>query len=262
MGGDERLAFEAHLRTCAECQAEVSSLAPVNGALARAVPQIDPPYQLRQRVLDSALGADASGALTAEALRTGVRSRSLVSSASWLAAAAALVLTAGLGVYSYMLHGRLARLEGDLASMRVEAGASRAEAEAARALTVAAGRRLDVLTAPDSTRLALAGGSPAPNASGRADWSRSRGLAVSTDNLPGVMPGRTYQVWLLTKGAPVSAGLLRPDASGRSAMVYTDLPGDVQPTGVAVSEEPEGGMPAPTGQIYLVGQFASSSIAR
>ena len=80
---------------------------------------------------------------------------------------------------------------------------------------------LDVLTAPDSTRVALAGQAPAPGASGRADWSRARGLALSLENLPPLQPGRTYQVWLLTAGMPVSAGLLTPDAAGRSTGVYS-----------------------------------------
>ena len=51
MTAEERRAFESHLRSCAECQAEVASLKGVDEALASAVPQIDPPAALRDRVM-------------------------------------------------------------------------------------------------------------------------------------------------------------------------------------------------------------------
>ena len=47
----ERDEFAAHLLTCAECAAEVRGLSEVASALPYAVPQIDPPLALRQRVL-------------------------------------------------------------------------------------------------------------------------------------------------------------------------------------------------------------------
>ena len=252
--GDERRVFEDHLRTCGECRAEIESLRPVNAAMASAVPQIDPPFALRQRVMDAALGPASRRSDSASSVAGLERLAPAGTSAYWLATAAALVLTAGIGAYAYLLQGRLTKVQGELASVREQAEASRSEAETARTAVDSTRRLLDVLMAPDSTRVALAGGKPAPDASGRADWSRSRGLAVSTANLPSVRPGRTYQVWLLTKGAPVSAGLLRPE---QSTVVYTDLPAGVQPIGFALSEEPEGGVPAPTGEIYLVGQFAA-----
>jgi anti-sigma-K factor RskA len=76
---------------------------------------------------------------------------------------------------------------------------------------------------------------------------------VSLENLPPLQPGRTYQVWLLTAGMPVSAGLLTPDAAGRSTGVYAVPQAGVMPTGIALTEEPEGGLPQPTGQPILVG---------
>jgi len=195
MTAEERRAFESHLRSCAECQAEVASLEGVDEALASAVPQIDPPAALRDRVM------------------AGIRPKAEPRGAA----------------------DTLAR------------------ADATQRTLQATQSHLDVLTAPDSTRVALAGQAPAPGASGRADWSRARGLAVSLENLPPLQPGRTYQVWLLTAGMPVSAGLLTPDAAGRSTGVYAVPQAGVMPTGIALTEEPEGGLPQPTGQPILVG---------
>ena len=62
-----------------------------------------------------------------------------------------------------------------------------------------------------------------------------------------------YQVWVVTAQAPVSAGLLVPDVSG-GGTVYYMTPQDIgAPVAVAVTLEPAVGVPAPTGDRYLVG---------
>jgi anti-sigma-K factor RskA len=73
--------------------------------------------------------------------------------------------------------------------------------------------------------------------------------------LPALAPGRTYQLWLMRAKGPgiVSAGIFRPQGNGRASIEFTDrtLISDV--TGVAVSEEPDGGSAQPTGHKLLVG---------
>jgi anti-sigma-K factor RskA len=113
--------------------------------------------------------------------------------------------------------------------------------------------RVAVISAPDVLQVSLAGQPPAPGAVGRAFWSRSRGLVFAAASLPPLPADRTYQLWYLTSGAPVSAGLFRPDASGRAVVTVDPPPGGVAPTGLAVSNEPAAGVPAPTGPIYLAG---------
>src|SRR5947208_1238357 len=59
--------------------------------------------------------------------------------------------------------------------------------------------------------------------------------------------------WFATAQAPVSAGLLKPDETGRLTSVL-DTPSDIPaPAALAVTIEPEGGSPGPTGAKYLVG---------
>jgi anti-sigma-K factor RskA len=58
---------------------------------------------------------------------------------------------------------------------------------------------------------------------------------------------------LTRQPAPISAGMLKPDASGRVNVMFEtpiDLP---DPVAMAVTLEPEGGVPSPTGDKYLVG---------
>jgi anti-sigma-K factor RskA len=262
MAEDERQAFEAHLRECEHCRAEVASLQGVEEALAGAVPQIEPPPGLRDRVMSAALGAQQSRVVRpvfgAEKRATAEPPRAESSGMRWLPLAASLALSAGLGGYAYTLQQRISILEDQLTNAQAQAADSLARAEATSRTLQVTQTHLDVLTAPDATRVALAGQAPAPGASGRADWSRARGLALSLENLPQLQPGRTYQVWLLTAGMPVSAGLLTPDAAGRSTGVYAVPAGDVMPTGIALTEEPAGGLPQPTGMPILVGLLAQA----
>src|SRR5262249_39968240 len=107
---------------------------------------------------------------------------------------------------------------------------------------------------PDLARIDLAGQAAAPSASARALWSRSRGLVFTASNLPPLPAGRVYQLWVLTsQPAPMSAGLLRPDAGGGVPATIATPAAMPQPRAMAVTLEPDGGVPAPTGDKSLVG---------
>jgi anti-sigma-K factor RskA len=234
--GPERKAFEAHVAVCDRCAAEVRSLTPAAAELAYLAPLADPSPAVRARLL-AVVGRD--------------RPRF---QPGWLAAAASIAFAVALGGYAAQLRGRVASLESSLrqAAMRADAGEqliSVARREAGELRTTVA-----VLVAPDLARIDLAGQPSAPSASARAFWSRSRGLVFTAMNLPAVPPGRVYQLWVLTRSpTPVSAGLLRPDTSGRVTATF-DTPSDLaNPVAMAVTLEPEGGVPSPTGDKYLVG---------
>jgi Anti-sigma-K factor rskA, C-terminal len=135
------------------------------------------------------------------------------------------------------------------ASTRDEAGRQVAEARqaAAQAQTVST-----VLTAPDLIRFGLVGGATAPRATAQVLFSRSRGLVVSASRLPQVPAGRAYQLWLLTRTTSVPAGGITVDAAGRATFVAEIPPNLPRPVvGAAVTIEPAGGSPSPTGTMIL-----------
>jgi anti-sigma-K factor RskA len=251
LAGEERQAFEAHLATCAECTAEVRVLGGVVTALPYAVPQVDPPRALRGRVL-AAVGAPQV-ASRSPVTPMPTRARMGFVSSGWLSAAALLIVSLALGAYAVNLRQRVGGLESQLrvAVNRLDLTEQQL-AEATRAAERAQ-LRMAVLTSPDLKQVNLKGQPPAPRAAGRAFWSRSNGLLFAANALPPLPAGRTYQLWFLTPGAPVSAGLIKPDQNGRITAAFDTPPGTPDPTGVAVSIEPEGGVPAPTGAIYLAG---------
>jgi len=220
---EERRAFESHLAGCAECSAEVASWRPVVGALATAVPQVTPRAELRGRILSSAAGA-----------RTGahLHDRKSRAALTWLPLAAAIVIAVGAALYV----ARLQRQMGEL----------QARFDQAQSTTA-------VLAAPDLARIDLQGQPVAPDARARALWSRSRGLVFTAANLPPAPAGKAYQVWVVTAQAPISAGLLTPDSNGVGTQYYM-TPADIAPpVAVAVTLEPAGGVPAPSGERYLIG---------
>jgi len=217
----ERREFEAHLEECGECAAEVASLRPVIGVLATAVPRVTPRAEARARVLGQVI--PSLGESRGFASQRGIR---------WLPLAAAVAVAAGAAIYAARVHQQVVDLQAQL---------------------VQAQSATSVLAAPDLARIDLQGQMVAPDARARALWSRTRGLVFSAANLPPLPAGKVYQVWVVTEQAPVSAGLLVPDVSGGGTAYYM-TPQDIgPPVAVAVTLEPAGGVPAPTGDRYLVG---------
>jgi hypothetical protein len=152
------------------------------------------------------------------------------------------------------LQARLADADARLADVSRRLDSSERRLQESTNETSAVRQRLAVLTAADAIELRLVGQSPARQSSARAFVSRTRGLLFAASNLPALPAGRTYQIWYLTRGAPISAGLVQPDAQGNATESF-GVPADLAaPAGMAVSLEPDGGVPAPTGAIYLATQ--------
>jgi anti-sigma-K factor RskA len=245
---DERRTFESHLATCDACAADVRSLGRVTSGLAQSVPLVTPRPELRARVL-AAVGATDAPVVTH-------RARSHWSAANWLAYAASVALATAMGLYAMNLRARVASLEARLeqTSSRLLA-ADRAMADAQRTAFQAQSATA-VLAAPDVVRVDLQGAPAAPQAAGRALWSRQTGMVFAATNLPALPAGRIYQVWLVAGKTPVSAGLIAPDETGRGMGIF-QTPVDIEtPVTVAVTIEPQGGVSAPTGAFYLIGKVS------
>ena len=216
---------------------------PILQGLAQAVPQVDPPSELRARLLRSVSSTSPASTFTSP--------RPI---AWWLATAASLALVAGLTIYTAQLRTRITGLESELRDTRARADAAQQLMLVAQRSATGAQAAVAILTAPDVARVDLAGQQPvSPSASARAFWSRSRGMVFNASNLPPLPAGRTYQLWVVTAQAPISAGLLTPDVRGSVSEVFNTPPDIPQPIAMAVTIEPAGGVPAPTGDKYLVG---------
>jgi hypothetical protein len=117
-------------------------------------------------------------------------------------------------------------------------------------------RVADVLVASDVRSVDLVGpGEVAPGANGRAFVSPERGVVLTANGLPQIPADHVFQLWFVTSKGPVSAGLFRPDASGRAAASSNDRPG-APFTLLAVTLERAGGVAQPTStRYYLLGKL-------
>jgi anti-sigma-K factor RskA len=256
---DERRTFETHLAGCDVCASEVRSLGRVTAGLAQSVPQVTPRAALRDRVLLAVAGdarATAVGAREATHPKTAERSRWVMG--NWLAYAACVALATVAVLYAMNLRARVESLEARLEAAQLRLAAADRAMVDARRVAFETQSAMAVLAAADLTRVDLQGAPAAPQAAGRALWSRESGMVFAATNLPPLPEKRIYQVWLVAGGAPpISAGLVAPDETGRSVAVFR-TPVDVTgPVSVAVTIEPEGGVPAPTGDFYLTGKSSA-----
>ena len=72
------------------------------------------------------------------------------------------------------------------------------------------------------------------------------------NNLPAPPAGKMYQLWVITD-KPVSAGVFSLDRGQKGRVMLQDIPDVGSIKKFAVSLEPVGGKPQPTGAIYLTG---------
>ena len=250
LSADEQRTFAAHVATCPDCQRLTQEAVLVAEAMARTLPPQTPSATLRDRVLTRALaqGTQSSGLESAGIARPAPDGAGW----KWLAAAAAItaIVTSGAAWY-YNDQATRARAAADVATSRV--AALEAQLAGLQAAANTASQTRSVLAARDLARVDLSGQKSAPAAAGRVFWSPTHGLVFAATNLPPLPPGRVYQLWIVAD-APISAGIAAPGASGEFSVVAAPA-APATPKAFALTIEPEGGRPAPTGAMYLLGSM-------
>lgn len=243
---EERREVEGHLDGCPDCAEEVRSLRAAATELAFAVPQRRPPDSLRSRVLAAIDPAPAVVPL--------VTPKAASQLGAWWLAAAATIAAVALGLYAISLRSRLGALETELQLARAQAAAAQLHLAQAQSEIRLVNTSTGILASPDVVRVDLKGAGKAAGATGRAFWSPSRGVLFAANGLPRLTNDRVYQLWIITRdNRRVPAGLLAPDASGQTLILAER--NESAPATFAVTEEPAGGVPQPTGAIVLAGSL-------
>ena len=269
-------AFREELAATPAFAADARTLVATAVGLAQTVPLVDPPAALRARVLTSITGKNFGPAVAPfEAPAPRATTAAPVTQApaqpapapvvrfdrpgtpawaGWLAAAAALIVAIGTGMYAMQLRDRVEQAEQRASNAEREIVDMRRVLDSSQEQTRTLRMQAAVLISPDMARIDLAGQQPAPKAAARAFWSRSRGMVFAATSLPQLPAGKVYQLWVVANGVnPISAGLLTPDAQGQVNTHFV-TPQDIPvPVALAVTLEPEGGVPQPTGEKVLVG---------
>jgi anti-sigma-K factor RskA len=238
----EAAAIEARLQAGdPDAVREVTTLREVVALLPQALPPVPPDPAVRARLMTQLQTAlpTAQGQRTRAARRSFGWRRVLP---VWLptAVAALLVLVSGWLVYD--LGQQVTTLKTEVQQLRGVAG----EHE----------RLLALLTLPEVKIVTLAGTEHAPRAGARVLWDAQREeWTVISHDLPPLPPGKAYQLWFLTSGAPIPSGTFQPDPHSRGIIQAKLPPQRADIDGAAVSLEPAGGVLQPTGNIVLAGKF-------
>jgi hypothetical protein len=111
---------------------------------------------------------------------------------------------------------------------------------------------LALLNQPETRQVTFGDGTPHPPR-GRVFVNPKGGVLLLASNLPAAPAGKIYEMWVIPKaGNPVAAGLFQSDRAG-TALHMQKVTVDLAATkAVAVTLEPEGGVPQPTSQPLIV----------
>jgi len=113
-------------------------------------------------------------------------------------------------------------------------------------------RQVDDIVSP-RTRIIAMVGDETPQANAKVVWdTNTQQWAIYIFDLPAPRSDKDYQLWYVTKIAKISAAVFRTDEQGRTVLKLT-LPPEalVGLAATAVTLEPRGGSPQPTGKFYL-----------
>jgi hypothetical protein len=247
-----RARFEAHAAGCAECWREIQELQPTADGLALAVPQVEPPPALRQRLLTRAsiTRPDASppdlgptvappppAAVQPVAPRPwwqmGQRAASVVAAASLLVAVAS-------GAYAFTKEQEL-----------------RTQSEQAAYATAQLSDMLSIVYQPNIVTRYLNGMDAAPKAKGKIIMvpDQTKAVVMAYD-LPKLKQGETYQCWLTRQDEQrTDGGIFRSDESGKAYWVLSAPEALSRYRQLGVTRETGKGASSPSGPRVLGGML-------
>ena len=235
--GDERTSLEKHLEECASCRRELEQLRGDAALLALSASGPRPPARAQARLMD---------AIAREPRGRGSASRSLGARWwavwGWAAALAMIVVVAAVWNQNVKLKSSVAELHGLSEQQRFELEHAR--------------RIVDTLTAQDVQRVdVMQVGAKQPAPQGKAIYSRQNsGLIFVASNLLPLPAQKAYELWIIpTKGAPIPAGVFKPDAHGGAMLINPPIPAGVEAKAFAITIEPEAGSATPTMPIVMLG---------
>lgn len=257
LSADEQAAVLAHAANCPQCGPELDALRQALAALGNATPPPGAPAspdveqrlkRIRMRLLARAQADRAPLLMNAEPSATASRAKPSAATGirPWLALAAAILIVV-------LLFNQRRSTNAALAQANQKAAAATAALDTAQAKIAQDQREIRDLTGPSTSvvNLSTAG---AAEATAMMFWDKTdNSWSFYAHHMPTLPPGKTYQIWLLTPSERISAGTFTPaaDSSVEVHATYA-LPHDAL-KGVAVTEEPAGGAPQPTGRFVITG---------
>ena len=255
--------FESHLGDgCDVCNTELIQFSEVSGLLGLAASEADPPPSLRGRLLER-IGNEAQQPAQKPSMRSAPAPK-LAPSATPIAARRSptgwipWAIAACLAIFSIASIVAWRRADDQIAQVRKEADRLQVLTDQARESADEANLISGVLESPGHVTVDLIGTADHTSSTGQVYWDKQRNRWVVVTNLPPAPAGKAYQLWFLAP-SPVSAGMIKTNASGHGFSVI-QIPQDLGQIGAAaITLEPEGGSEKPTMPIYALGKTTAAS---
>ncbi len=238
--GEDRANLEKHLATCSSCRLELEQLRGDSALLSLSVLGPKPPLRARQRLLDAV--AKEAPTLSQKARKESPSNRrSWWGFLGWAATAAVIVFAASLWKEN-------SALKQSLASASAQAAQSTRELDDLRKIAAP-------IIAPEAQHVTLVAMKTPPQPQGKAFYLRNRSsLLFMANNMPALPPQKAYELWLIPmQGAPIPAGMFKPDARGSATVMNPPLPAGMEAKAFAVTVENEAGAATPTMPIVMMG---------
>lgn len=173
-----------------------------------------------------------------------------------LGAAVAAIAIVSLISYNFLLTQKLDLQQAELSNLQNRIATAQNEIENLENETMLNRQMVAFLEDPNVVIINLVNIQPDLTAVGRVLWNTKDDQAMFYGiNLPQPPEGKTYQLWAIGSGEPKSAGIFNVNTMGKNVLMLKSLNDLGKIKQFAVSLEPAGGVPLPTGKIYLSGEI-------
>ena len=223
----EAQALNEHLENCSECRKELDEWHATAAALALTTNQAEPSPAVRERIL-SEVRKDLSSSQVIPFRST---PRNIWSSFGSLGAMAAVVLLTALIIGLVVLWRQNSAMQNEIARSR---------------------EFVQLVTTPGARVSELKGIDLGAGATASLAYDRNGHAMLMANKLPNPPQGKAYQLWFIVGNKPPMPGkTFMPDNTGKG-MLKDQMPREAMDSAIfAITVEPEGGVDAPTGPIYL-----------
>lgn len=173
-----------------------------------------------------------------------------------LGAAIAAVALISLVTYNFSLTKKLESRQAQVANLQNRIVAKHTEIENLEKESILNRQMVAFIEDPNVVIINLVNTEPDLTAMGKVLWNTKDDQAMFfSSNLPQPPEGKTYQLWAIGRGDPKSAGIFNVNKQGKYVLMLKFLNDLGEIKQFSVSLEPEGGVPLPTGKIYLSGEM-------